>query len=320
MVFFFFFFRLCSVDAFRHHRHVSAGGTVCEETENTGMPCESFFRFCFRRKKRTIRCCAAFLGLGKPSMPPTTSPGDNTHTKRKPASVFSSCRSSVQVLRFFFFIIFFFISSGLLFVVFIFIFYVRYLSWSSSSSLLITKHPRGFLFSKKSESDSLHQPHCHIKPPRFAASLGRTFKSELGSRALCIYATTRSRRARRGMLPRSVNRLRARLCEVPDERGLLRMDVAKQNDVDVQIYGGETGERRDFRNGKANGVYVVNWQPAARHFHFFSTKKKKKCCGSWETVLRNLGGDLSTLRHSPQAFCRLSLAWILEYSTTRKYI
>lgn len=102
MVFFFFFFRLCSVDAFRHHRHVSAGGTVCEETENTGMPCESFFRFCFRRKKRTIRCCAAFLGLGKPSMPPTTSPGDNTHTKRKPASVFSSCRSSVQVLRFFF--------------------------------------------------------------------------------------------------------------------------------------------------------------------------------------------------------------------------
>lgn len=105
--FFFFFFRLCSVDAFRHHRHVSAGGTVCEETENTGMPCESFFRFCFRRKKRTIRCCAAFLGLGKPSMPPTTSPGDNTHTKRKPASVFSSCRSSVQVLRFFFFHYFF---------------------------------------------------------------------------------------------------------------------------------------------------------------------------------------------------------------------
>lgn len=154
-----------SVDAFRHHRHASAVGTVCEETENTGMPCESFFHFFFRRKKRTIRCCAAFLGLGKPSTPPTTSPRDNTHTKRKPASVFSSCRSSVQVLLFFFSLFFFFISSGLLFVVFIFIFYVRYLSWSSSS-LLIPKHPGGFFVRKKvSESDSSHQPHCHIKPP-----------------------------------------------------------------------------------------------------------------------------------------------------------
>lgn len=67
---------------------------------------------------------------------------------------------------------------------------------------------------------------------------------------------------------------------------------------------------------------VCTWSTGNRPrvmFIFFSTKKK--CCGSWETVLRSLGGDLSTLRHSPQAFCRrLSLVWILEYSTTRKYI
>lgn len=68
---------------------------------------------------------------------------------------------------------------------------------------------------------------------------------------------------------------------------------------------------------------VCTWSTGNRPrviFIFSVQKKKKKCCGSWETVLRNLGGDLSTLRHSPQAFCRLSLAWILEYSTTRKYI
>lgn len=53
-----FFLRLCSVDTFRHHRHASAGGTVCEEMENTGMPCESFFSFLFSSEEEdhTLLC------------------------------------------------------------------------------------------------------------------------------------------------------------------------------------------------------------------------------------------------------------------------
>lgn len=55
---FLFFLRLCSVDTFRHHRHASAGGTVCEEMENTGMPCESFFSFLFSSEEEdhTLLC------------------------------------------------------------------------------------------------------------------------------------------------------------------------------------------------------------------------------------------------------------------------
>lgn len=47
-----------------------------------------------------------------------------------------------------------------------YIYFLRSLPLWSSSSLLITKHPRGVSLRKKvNESDSSHQPHCHTKPP-----------------------------------------------------------------------------------------------------------------------------------------------------------
>lgn len=132
----------------------SAGEVAREETKNMRCPPARFFFhlffFVFRRKKRTICCCAAFLGLGEPSKPPTTSPGDTNTHKRKPASVFSSCRSSVQV-SVFFMVLSFSLSLPCLLVRCFYIYFLRSLPLSVFFFLLIAKHPRGGGLEKVSE-------------------------------------------------------------------------------------------------------------------------------------------------------------------------